>query len=619
VRLLTETSKLTGTPGESGWAQVHEFTPPEPEGEKLRGHLVAVIATKKENAETISSGREIISRLQEEYFGKGDGSIFNCLKSALEKIRQERADVEIIAAVVAQNVVYAAVGGGGKVAILRDGMLASILEGKEGAVASASGYPKDGDTLVLGTSSFFSTISPGVIKAELTAGPQAAVESFASVVHANNQSGNIGLAVVSFKEEGPLENVFKENSPGKFPTLPPFAGFKMPSFFERLIKKLPERRIYIQLPQTGEGEILDAKKRTFTIGIILLILLAVSIGFGIKVKRDRDSRGRYGAKLTEAGHQLSEAESLYSLNPDRARELLAQSRDTVNELVAQKVSDPELTSLREKLAQDEGKILGEYKEEPESFLDLSLLSSGFSGDKVFSSADKIFVLDKNGKKIVNVAYATKRSEVVAGPDDLGNVQDATVYDDRVFALNDTGVYEVTVNKRKVIEKEWDGEVKIYAYTGNMYVLDKGANMVWRYQGTAEGGGFGAKQKWFGPGVSPDFSEVLSWTIDGSVWTLDSTARILRFTLGKQDAFSLSGVAPALNSATAFYTNEGLKSIYILDSHNSRVLVVSKEGKFVAQYLADQLKEAKGLAVSEDQKKIIVLLGNKLYSMELKHL
>ncbi|TFH03371.1 MAG: hypothetical protein E4G77_00540, partial [Nitrosopumilus sp.] len=38
-------AKLIGSPGETSWAQVHEFAPDDVEKLKLRGRLVAVIAT----------------------------------------------------------------------------------------------------------------------------------------------------------------------------------------------------------------------------------------------------------------------------------------------------------------------------------------------------------------------------------------------------------------------------------------------------------------------------------------------------------------------------------------------------------------------------------------------
>ncbi|MCX6703868.1 MAG: hypothetical protein NTZ07_00270 [Candidatus Woesebacteria bacterium] len=69
--LAITSAKVTAAPSRSGWAQVHEFVPDDPEQLRTRGRLIVVISTKKagEGIDTIASGREIIGRLHEEYFG----------------------------------------------------------------------------------------------------------------------------------------------------------------------------------------------------------------------------------------------------------------------------------------------------------------------------------------------------------------------------------------------------------------------------------------------------------------------------------------------------------------------------------------------------------------------
>ena len=79
-------AKLTGSPDTSGWAQVHDFTPTEPEKYHSRGRLFAVVATGRHEAgvDAVSAGRELLSRLHEEYFGGGEGSAFAILEASIE-------------------------------------------------------------------------------------------------------------------------------------------------------------------------------------------------------------------------------------------------------------------------------------------------------------------------------------------------------------------------------------------------------------------------------------------------------------------------------------------------------------------------------------------------------
>ncbi len=156
---------LTGSPDSSGWAQVHDFLPDDEEKQKLRGHLFAVVATGKsdEGVDAVSAGRELLSRLHEEYFGELTLTPFNALKSAIEKVIKEFSEtwgnVEIAAISYMGDVVYSAVGGGAEISVFRNGMLAKILTSSAGQAASASGYPKESDMLILGTKLFINRIN----------------------------------------------------------------------------------------------------------------------------------------------------------------------------------------------------------------------------------------------------------------------------------------------------------------------------------------------------------------------------------------------------------------------------------------------------------------------------
>jgi len=46
--------------------------------------------------------------------------------------------------------------------------------------------------------------------------------------------------------------------------------------------------------------------------------------------------------------------------------------------------------------------------------------------------------------------------------------------------------------------------------------------------------------------------------------------------------------------------------------------VDKDGKFKAQYISSDISQAKGLVVSEEERKIILLTGERLLSIEMEH-
>ncbi|KKU10268.1 MAG: hypothetical protein UX13_C0016G0025, partial [Candidatus Woesebacteria bacterium GW2011_GWB1_45_5] len=183
-------AKLTGTPGEAGWAQAYEFEPSDPGEVKNRGRFFAVVAVKSGEA-----GREIVDRLHESYFGELTLRPFNAIKNTVEKVVGEfggETGIEIAACALVGDVVYSAAYGGGEVTISREGSLGTILKSAN-EVVSASGYPKSGDMILLATKSFYEHISQETIKAGLTGeSSQSAVELFAPMVHGNGDAGNLG-------------------------------------------------------------------------------------------------------------------------------------------------------------------------------------------------------------------------------------------------------------------------------------------------------------------------------------------------------------------------------------------------------------------------------------------
>lgn len=619
-------AKLTGSPDTSGWAQVHDFAPTEPEKYLSRGRLFAVVATGRHEAgvDAVSAGRELLSRLHEEYFGGGEGSAFATLEASVKKVSEEFGEswggVEIAAVALVRDVVYSVVGGGAEIHIFRNGILAKILESKKEEVVSASGYPQEGDVLILGTQVFFEAFTPGVLKAAIDGkDPAASVESLAPVAHAKEGSGNLGAAIISFAKETAFVaevSTPEVKEPKEAIKAPSFLGKGASSLLGYVAKIFPERKIYVK-GLSEEEEVPQKRKLLSTVGVILLVLLFVSIVFGIRAKKIREDRGRYEARLTQAQHEFDEALSLSTLNPERARELFASSRSLADTLVAEGVKDKELEELIRRLDANQGSILGEYEVSPQLFIDLSILSDGLKGDDLAASSEMVFVLDKGGRKIVGIDYGTKKTQIVAGPDQISEALDIAVYEDRAFILEGDGIYEVGDTKSKAVSADWDGEALIYAYAGNLYVIDKGAGVIWRYPGSE--GTFSGGSNWLTPGVEPDFSLIKGVSIDGAIWLISSSGKISKFSQGNALSFSPGGVFPEITDPGAIYTNEELRFVYILERSKKRIVVLEKDGKYKAQYRDDRLGEASDLAASEEEGKIIILTGEKLYSLEIKHL
>ncbi|KKT32857.1 MAG: hypothetical protein UW20_C0008G0031 [Candidatus Woesebacteria bacterium GW2011_GWB1_44_11] len=630
--LRITSAKVTAAPGASGWAQVHEFTPEDVEQKSARGQLIAVIGTDKveEGIGTIASGREIIGRLHEEYYGPTEGKPFDLLRNSTQKVAEEfgegRGNVEIAACVFVGGVIYSAASGGAEVLICRDGALATILA-SDGAVITASGYPKVGDFMLLATKAFFQKIPIDIIRTVLSGGsPEEAAETLNPLIHVEGVNGNLGAVVMKFNNEDapPIfqEPIKPETQSEKPRILPKDSSMnlikqKAAVLFNKFRGRIPKRSIYIK-PGMRDEVTSQSKKMTFSVGVILLVILIVSIGFGIRQKGINDLKKKYQGILQIAQSEVDEAIALASVSPDRSRELFLDSEQKLKEIQNLKVTDPKVADLQKKIEESKGAILGEYEAAPTLFLDLSLLSSGFTGDTVSASGGNVYILDKQGKRVVSVAIDSKKSKVVAGPSVIDSVTDLAAYQDAVYILAADGIYQVGIGKTKVIDKTWGGDALISAFAGNMYVLDISGNAIYRYTGQA-GDSFGPQQKWLSTSTTANFSGVTGWGMDGAIYVLFPNTKILKYSLGSPQSFSISGILPEIGNVDAIYADPDNVYIYLLDKAGKRVVVIDKKGSYKAQYTNDQIAEAKSLVVSEAQKEIILLTGDKLLSIEIKHL
>jgi hypothetical protein len=317
-----------------------------------------------------------------------------------------------------------------------------------------------------------------------------------------------------------------------------------------------------------------------------------------------------------AKHEYEEALEIYSLNPQRARELFVTSKDKVSSMLEQGVDEKELHDLWKEIQNNEGLILGEYNLTAGLFVDLLLQTDDFNGTDMSVSNETVFVLDKDSEKALSVEIENKKTRILAGPSLIDDAKYIASYSDRAFILSGDKVYEVGDEKRDVIEKDWEGEALPYAYTGNFYVLDKGLSEIFRYSGT--GLDFSSKSEWLNESVEVDLGNAISWAIDGNIWLLTNTGGVIRFSLGNRVNFSVSGVSPPLSAPKQVFTNEELNYLYVLDPENERVVVLDKEGDFKAQYVAGEIKDAIDFGVSEQHQKIIILVPGKLLEIELRH-
>ncbi|MCF7845555.1 MAG: hypothetical protein K9M12_02205 [Candidatus Pacebacteria bacterium] len=108
----------------------------------------------------------------------------------------------------------------------------------------------------------------------------------------------------------------------------------------------------------------------------------------------------------------------------------------------------------------------------------------------------------------------------------------------------------------------------------------------------------------------------SIAIDGSVFVLDEVGDIHRYYMREKKEIITFSIFPELSSEKEIYTSR-YSPLLVLDKTEERIIVISKEGELLKQVYLRDLKGLKDLAISNDGKKIYLLVNKQVYLLELE--
>lgn len=665
---FTSTSKaVVGMPTERAWAQTFSFD-----------GLFGVMSLSGEDTVSLSVvGKDLLDTLGREYIGLATKNL-SSFNAMVESIVEKSAGLNFCLALAVRTgrVLYLVARGGGQALLCRGQKKAIILSS---AFESASGLLEPGDTLIIFTKGFSELVSLETLKRSLDHLPLEAIcDALAPFVSGTANSSLAASLIVRFEKAGDESLNFGNPTPlqSRMTTeiVPPFVSLgklvrygrsilfpfaeRSNDFLFSKIRFTCQRFLQKKFQPGGKGTLglpdniyihrqdgaRDKSRRTLlTVGLLLIVLFLASAVFGIN-KRSREEKlagftNLYN--LSELGY--NDGKALLDLNPARARTLLSDSKKTAEGARAMVLKDRKELAKVDGLLKDingvmEG-IAGVYRfSDAPVFFDLSVLKEKGRGNRLalnkltdarFLSPNnkRLAILDSTNNSVYSMGTGGKSAEIIAGGvDNFSNSKFISLHGDFAYVLSDKGVIEINVplKSSKVVVKRDDswGEVvamsEFGAFKGNIYILDKKNSRILKYTSVEDG--FLTTKDYLATDVKPNLSDGISMAIDGSVWVLSSNGKILRFTSGKPDFFSMAGLDVPFSSPAVLYTDEDSKNLYVLDRGNKRIVVFDKDkklGEYVSQYVWNGFGEVVDFTVDEENKKIFILLGSKIFTIDLR--
>ncbi|MBI4059105.1 hypothetical protein HY404_02570 [Candidatus Microgenomates bacterium] len=548
----------------------------------------------------------------------------NNLPSTLHHLPSD--DITAIALLFKSGYVRGWVLGNVQLNIGRNGKTGILVAGKKGEAKSVNGPAKPGDTLLLTTTSLFAAVPDKEITAGLVNPTSESFSQIASFIGKYNKD-LVASVFVHLPAQAGLPRSNQGLSGKKFnikvvrvklPKLPQASrrAFSNTIFLSSLfLKRLRRREIYI-----SENH---PKRSAFIMGISFLVMVTLVVVIGMQRSSQETALAKYQPLMIQIGSNLQASKDLVELNAARSQELARQVKNDLASLAADSPKNKNVLEFINQTESDLNDLLGEYRVTPSVLVDLSLVRDGFQTGEVALDGEKITVLDNQKRLLISFDFAGRNMKVLAGPDTIPQARLVAIDDGQVFVLDGQRVARIeqsssqtTARSAIIPEGSWGRISHLAAFTGNLYLLDSAKNQIWRYS-EASSERAGAGEAWLAKDTVIDLSNINSMAIDGYLWLLDKNGQISRLSRGNKVGFNVTGLEKAWITPVALFTAENLKNLYILDAEKKRVVVIDKSGVYHAQYLSDQLKEATNLVVSEENKKMLIFAGSKVYEIELK--
>lgn len=372
----------------------------------------------------------------------------------------------------------------------------------------------------------------------------------------------------------------------------------------------------------GFGSFFTKRRKSLIIGAIALIIIVVVTGSFLKHRRTvaaEEAAWNSTYDDIQAAIERAEGESVYS--EDKARKTLAGALNILSQLDTNTAKREEAIATLTGMANDMRTKLQRVvnvSNPTELFALADGLADGalaspilFKGNLVVADLanEELVVINLESKEVSNIDLPEDRVRAIGIA--AGRTSVIIMLQDR--SLLAANLESGDVSNLSLGGAEASGVTDILTYASRLYVLDAGAEQIWRHQSAS--GGFGTGGKYL-QASSESLTDAVSLAIDSNVYVLKANGTVVRYYSGGQDGFALSPIDPPLTNGNQIWADVDNDYVVIADEDGKRVAVFTKEGRLVGQYKSSVFKGPTDIVADPETKKLYVVDGNKVYELLL---
>lgn len=381
---------------------------------------------------------------------------------------------------------------------------------------------------------------------------------------------------------------------------------------------------------TQKLRLMRNSKIVFSIMIFIFIILLGNVVITNYNNQIEAEKQQYINRLAEAKAKVDEAEIALINDPERARQILLEAK-----IIATEVRDgygnlsADSNAVLEKIAIHMDKIDKVIRiETPSIAMDLSKNEkisnistlTKFSGNYyTISENNSIYKLDLANGETNEIKLSVKNT------DDAGKAKLATTISktgEIVFITENNKVLTFNAEKSELknqsieLNQDLSNIAAIASYNSFIYLLEPGANQIYKHKEAA--GGFGTGTKWMNEKTGFDIRNATSMAIDSTIYILRSDGSVEEYLTGNKIKFSLEELKDPAVDPTIIFTETGLKNLYIADPSKNRIIVFNKEkGTFLKQFIVKNFDSSiKDMTIDDKEEALFVLSRNNIIKLDL---
>ncbi|MCK5614370.1 hypothetical protein KAR91_71550 [Candidatus Pacearchaeota archaeon] len=581
---------------------------------------IEIVGDSKYGRSTVQS---IIDTMEEVFFSDSELGAYERFEQSLKEVnliikhlKEKRAKsfgkINAIIAVFSGDELHITQSNEAEAYLIRHNKFSMISDGLSSRSADlfvniASGELMSDDKLIFSTARLLRLATHSQVVQLFGDGVAEAIESIRDLAMANEEL-SLGAVAIHSKL---IQQRSESNEDREGHHLLTKAHSALKSIFTSLKGKMPENFM---------GGRSNANKKNILIALgVVIVLLVVSVSILMNSRRTRAVREEYRIQLEELNQDLHVANTKgYANDKETANSILDKVDEDARLILETNYFRAEALALLDKIQDTRDSINNTDRlKELAPYIDLRTKKPDVKALGIVSLDDNFFVYEYNRLYEVILDQILDPRQI----DDTEVVVASTAMEDQdalVFLTQSGRVIEFVDGLFRFANTEdqaWKSGIDLAAYGKYIYLLSPENDQIYKYARLRSKYSSASEYN-----NGADLSGAISIAIDGDIYILKEGGNIIRLYKSKQQPFKIEDLAVDISEATQLYTSTELDNLYILDTVNKRVVIVTKSSsgfsRYYGQVVFEDLENIQGFYVEKNENKLHILTESEVYKIDI---